>query len=282
MVKKLPTPQLIALDLDETLLNQDSRLSQGNRAALEAAVKQGVVIAAATGRAFETVPEEVLRFTGVRYAICSNGAAVYDLLTGETLTRYQLTPEAVAHVLTVAEGENLTYEAFVDGKAYAQRDYVDDPSGYMTDAATVQYVKASRCPVPDILSFIRLHPTELDSLALVVGSMAVKKRIMKKLAAVDGIYVTTSVPRLVEISDIQCGKHRALAFLADYLGIPQERVCAFGNADNDADMLLWAGTGIAVANSSPACLRAADVVTAHYLEDGVAQALKKCFGICAE
>lgn len=72
MVKKLPTPQLIALDLDETLLNQDSRLSQGNRAALEAAVKQGVVIAAATGRAFETVPEEVLGFTGVRYAICSN------------------------------------------------------------------------------------------------------------------------------------------------------------------------------------------------------------------
>ena len=91
-----------------------------------------------------------------------------------------------------------------------------------------------------------------------------------------------SMPRLVEISDIQCGKHRALAFLADYLGIPQEKVCAFGNADNDADMLLWAGTGIAVANSSPACLRAADVVTAHYLEDGVAQALKKCFGICAE
>ena len=196
MVKKLPTPQLIALDLDETLLNQDSRLSQGNRAALAAAVKQGVVIAAATGRAFETVPEEVLGFTGVRYAICSNGAAVYDLLTGETLTRYQLTPEAVAHVLTVAEGENLTYEAFVDGKAYAQRDYVDDPARYMTDAATVQYVKASRCPVPDILSFIRLHPTELDSLALVVGSMAVKKRIMKKLAAVDGIYVTTSVPRI--------------------------------------------------------------------------------------
>lgn len=124
-MKKLPTPQLMALDLDETLLNQDSRLSQGNRAALAAAVKQGVVIAAATGRAFETVPEEVLGFTGVRYAICSNGAAVYDLLTGETLTRYQLTPEAVAHVLTLAEGENLTYEAFVDGKAYAQRDYVD-------------------------------------------------------------------------------------------------------------------------------------------------------------
>ena len=48
-MKKLPTPQLMALDLDETLLNQDSRLSQGNRAALEAAVKQGVVIAAATG-----------------------------------------------------------------------------------------------------------------------------------------------------------------------------------------------------------------------------------------
>lgn len=279
MVRTFPMPRLVALDLDETLLDQDSRLSPGNRSALEAAVKQGVAIAIATGRAFETVPEDILGFPGVRYAICSNGAGVYELSTGKALVRYQLNPAAVARVLSLAEGENLTYEAFINGRAYAQRDYVEDPSGYMTDAATVQYVQASRRPVPDILAFVRQHQAELDSLDLVAGDMTVKKSMMEKLAAVDGIYVTTSVPRLVEISDMSCGKHRALAFLADYLGIPRERVCAFGNADNDADMLLWAGTGIAVANSSPACLRAADVVTAHYLEDGVAQALKNCFGI---
>lgn len=281
MVRTFSMPRLVALDLDETLLDQNSKLSPGNRAALEAAVEQGAAIVIATGRAFETVPEDMLGFPGVRYAICSNGAGVYELSTGKALVRYQLKPAAVERVLSLAEGENLTYEAFIDGRAYAQRDYVENPARYMTDAATVQYVKASRRPVPDILAFVRQHGAELDSLALVAGNMTVKKSMMEKLAAVDGIYVTTSVPRLVEISDINCGKHRALAFLADYLGIPREKVCAFGNADNDAEMLSWAGTGIAVANSSPACLRAADVVTGHYLEDGVAQALKNCFGICA-
>ena len=70
-----------------------------------------------------------------------------------------------------------------------------------------------------------------------------------------------------------------LAFLTAHLGIPREAVCAFGNADNDADMLEWAGMGIAVANGSPACLAAADAVTGHYLEDGVAQAFDGLLGI---
>lgn len=273
MVTPMP-PRLIALDLDETTLNQQSRLSPGNRAALEAAVAAGIEIVIASGRSLDTLPEEMTHFPGIRYAICGNGAMVYDLSTHTVLVQHLLPPETAGQVLSLTQGTFLTYEAFVDGCAYAQYDYVNRPSTYLCGKNTADYVKATRRPVPDIQAFLRSHQDRLDSMDLIVGTLDVKAEMMQRLRSLSGIYITSSVPHLIEISNEACGKHRGLAFLAEHLEIPQNAVCAFGNADNDADMLTWAGLGIAVANGSPACRAAADVITAGYLEDGVARAFE--------
>ena len=268
------TPKLIALDLDETTLNQQSRLSPGNRAALEAAIAAGIEIVIASGRSLDTLPEEMTHFPGIRYAICGNGAMVYDLAEHAVLAQHFLPPETAGQVLRLTQGAFLTYEGFVDGCAYAQEDYVNCPTDYLCGENSAAYIQATRRPVPDIAAFLLEHKTRLDSLDIVVGNLQVKEAMMQRLKALSGIYITSSVPHLIEISNEACGKHRGLAFLAEHLGIPQSAVCAFGNADNDADMLAWAGLGIAVANGSPACRAAADVITADYLEDGVAQAFE--------
>ena len=88
---------------------------------------------------------------------------------------------------------------------------------------------------------------------------------------VTGIYLTSSVPTLLEIADEKAGKAAALAFLADYLQIPQEAIVAFGNAENDIDMICWAGIGVAVENSPEEVRRAADEITSTNDEDGVAR-----------
>lgn len=266
------TPKLIALDLDETTLNQQSCLSPGNRAALEAAVSAGIEIVIASGRSLDTLPEEMTHFPGIRYAICGNGAMVYDLAAHAVLAQHFLPPETAEQVLRLSKGAFLTYEGFVDGCAYAQTDYIRDPAVYLCGTTTAAYVQATRRPVADIQDFLLAHHAHLDSLDLIVGNLRVKEDMLERLRALPGVYITSSVPHLIEISNEACGKHRGLAFLAAHLGSPQSAVCAFGNADNDADMLRWAGLGVAVANGSPACLAAADAVTGHYLEDGVAQA----------
>lgn len=273
------TPKLIALDLDETTLDSHSRLSPGNRAALDAAIAAGIQIVIASGRSLDTLPEEMTHFPGIRYAICGNGAMVYDLAAHAVLAQHFLPPETARQILQRSEGVFLTYEAFVDGCAYAQEDYVNCPSAYLCGKTTADYVKATRRPVPDIKAFLISHQDRLDSLDLVVGNLQVKAEMMQRLASLSGVYITSSVPHLIEISNEVCGKHRGLAFLAAHLGISREDVCAFGNADNDADMLAWAGLGIAVANGSPACLSAADAVTGSYWEDGVAQAFDRLLGI---
>ena len=75
----------IALDLDRTTLNEHARLSEGNRAALEYAISKGVHIVIASGRGFDSLPEDVLSVPGIEYAITSNGASVYHIPSGKRL-----------------------------------------------------------------------------------------------------------------------------------------------------------------------------------------------------
>lgn len=274
-----PKPKLIALDLDETLLDSRSMLPSRNRAALLRAAEAGIHIVVASGRSYDSLPAEMLELPGVQYAISSNGAAVCEAKTGKVLRQRTLPRAAVHEILRRSKDAFLTYEAFVQGKPYAQKDYILAPQRYMADDQTVRYVRSTRYPVENIVEFILEHDSELDCLDLVVGSMSVKEQMMEAMASIPDVYLTTSVPRLVELSHRDCGKHRGLQFLSELLDIAPSQVVAFGNADNDADMLRWAGCGIAVANGSPRCLEAADLVTDHYLSEGVASALERWFGI---
>lgn len=270
----------IALDLDLTTLDREGRLSAGNRAALEAALAQGIHIVIASGRAFGSLPEELLEIPGITYAITSNGSAVYHIPTKKRLIGYTLESRSVQEILTRTAGLPLTYEAFLDGAAYADAGYVRDPVSYGAAPRAIRYIQSTRHPEADIRRFILDHREQLDSLDLITGDPVFKTRTMEMLRKnVPDIYVTSSVPQLIEVSHRNAGKHSGVKFVASLLGLSLEQVAAFGDGDNDAEMLACVGCGIAVENATPACRAAARYVTAHHDADGVAQGIRKLLGI---
>ena len=111
----------IALDLDGTTLDQDGRLPEANRKAMEDAITQGIEIVIASGRAYDTLPQEVLSIKGIGWAITSNGAAVYRVPEGEAAFRSTLPPEVAEELLACTAKENINYETFVGGNAYTDR-----------------------------------------------------------------------------------------------------------------------------------------------------------------
>lgn len=263
----------IALDLDRTTLNEHARLSKGNKKALEYAISKGVHIVIASGRGFASLPEDVTSIPGIEYAITSNGASVYHIPTGKRLMSYTLREESVREILRLTSSMHVAYEAFIDGTAYAQADYVENPALYGAANAT-QYIQSTRLPVPDFQFFLLEHSHELESVDLVVSSEAQKTELWKLLQSnIPDIYVTSSVHQLLELSHRDAGKHSGVRFVAELLGLIPEQIAAFGDGDNDADMLAYVGYGIAVQNASPACLAAADFVTAHHRDDGVAHGI---------
>lgn len=289
--------KMIALDLDRTTLNRNGRLSDENRKVLTELLNRGIHVIPASGRSLTSFPQEILTLPGLKYVITSNGAAVYrlpeqenrksgeDSVTNQTeapvcLQKFLLDPLTVRRVMELTATEDVTYEAFVDGQAYADPAYIADPTAFGAVKEATAYIQSTRVPVADIREFIREHEDRLDSVDVIVGDRKKKEELMQLLREqCPGIYLTTSVEQLIEISDIRAGKHSAVKFLQELLKISPEETAAFGDADNDVEMLREAGMGIAVQNASQACMAAADAVTRSCEDDGVAYGIRKILGL---
>lgn len=261
----------IALDLDRTTLNASGRLSDGNYNALCHAIENGVHIVIASGRSFDTLPKDVLAVPGIEYAITSNGAAIYHIPTSTCLHEYKMTPASVECIIQIAKQHETALEVFIDGKAYALKAYVEDPVSYGTTPQAIPYIQSTRIPIDDIISFIQEHIDHIDSMDIVVSSEQQKQLIWNELQYnCDEIYITSSVSQLIEISHKDAGKHSGLRFIREYLNLKPEETAAFGDGDNDIDLLKEAGIGIAMENASSKCKDAATFITKHHDKDGVA------------
>ena len=272
--------KLIALDLDRTTLKSDGHLSEANRQAIEYAISKGIHVCIASGRAFDTLPLDVVSIPGIEYAITSNGAAVYEIKDKKCLNSYVLKKSSVENIIKNTIEYPVTYEAFIRGKAYASKEYMDDPVKFGATPKAIEYVRSTRTLKDDIVGFIYEHSHELDSIDIVLNDDELKQRIIEDLYSRDtDVYITSSVKQLIEISYKDAGKKSGVKFLADRLCIDRKNIAAFGDADNDCDMIEFAGAGIAMGNACDALKKAADYVTLSNDEDGLAYAVNNILKI---
>ena len=275
----------IALDMDRTALRSDGKLSENTTAAIQSLIQKGIHVVIASGRSYYSLPADIMAIPGIEYAITGNGAAVYRMTDpdntvkyrrGNCIKRFLLEPGAVRHILDiVAQEPDLTFEAFVDGHAYADREYIENPVKFGASPQAVEYVKRTRQHIDGIKSFIMDHIHELDSIDIIVRDEFHKKKLHEMITAEEKrVYVTSSVKQLLEISDCHAGKHSGLSYVLDCLGLQPEQSAAFGDADNDIDMIRFAGAGIAMENASESLKAQADFITKTNDEDGVVCALK--------
>ena len=78
---------------------------------------------------------------------------------------------------------------------------------------------------------------------------------------------------MLEIGNQDAGKGKTLLHLLALLDISPQETAAFGDADNDSDMLAAVKYGVAMANGTELCKRSAAIHTCSNNEDGVAKAI---------
>ncbi|MCI6005823.1 MAG: Cof-type HAD-IIB family hydrolase [Blautia sp.] len=78
-----------------------------------------------------------------------------------------------------------------------------------------------------------------------------------------------------EISPLNVNKTSGIRSVLEHSSYSREDVIAIGDSDNDADMLEFAATGVAMGNATENARRAADWQTAPLLEDGILKAFRK-------
>lgn len=263
--------RLIATDLDGTLLRPDLSVSPRTRRALDAARRAGIEVVPVTARQPRGVRRisEAAGFTG--WALCGNGAHGVHLTTGEVLFEAHLaadTQRAVAEALSARIPGVLFVSVRQGGEVFvAQRGYAEiahfedhkrapnDMGGYSLDAVVGQ----------PSLKFIVRHP------------QMTPRELLPHIRALNlpGFAITHSGAPFLEVLAEGVNKAWGLARLCGELGIAREDVLAFGDAPNDAEMLAWAGRGVAMANADAEAREAADELTLSNDEDGVAVVIER-------
>lgn len=270
----------IAVDLDGTLLTNMSEISDYTFRILQKMHEQNIEIIVATGRAFCALPDILLKLPFVRYVVTSNGSAIYDIQNDRCIKRTTLHGRCVSELLSCLAYENIVFEAFVDGIAYAEKKYVSDPIRYGATLKGARYVQKTRKPIDNMVRFINQHIDELDSIDVVVRNEDYKVQLMHQMKRqLSDVYITSSVKQLIEVSDLHATKVEAVAFVCEMLGFSMDKIVAFGDADNDIEMIQRAGKGIAMGNASEHVKNMADVITFSNEEDGVAKMCEKIFEI---
>ena len=273
--------KLIALDLDGTVLNSKGKLSEETKEGLMTVMDNGVNVCIASGRAFDSLPEEVLEVPGIKYAITSNGAAIYKTKNKELIKAYKLLADSVDLILSMSKKyKRITFECFINGTAYADKAYINDPLIVGDNVRSVEYIRKTRHQVDNIVEFISNNKENLDCMNIIVVDQDIKKDIIEEISSkTSDVYITSASPVMLEFSYKDCGKAAGLRFLSDYLGIDRDLIVAFGDADNDIDMIKFAGAGIALSNACQALKDEADYITLSNDEDGVLYALKNILEI---
>lgn len=265
-----------AFDLDGTLLDGQSRLSPRTKAALDALHQAGIQVIVASGRPFSTIPQEVMALPAVRYVATGNGVRIYDKVLGRDVYQCSLKPGTLEKTLQVAHYYPVGYEFFIQGKAFADRAYLADPAAFGADAMSNRYLTTTRAPFDDVWMFCQIHRGNIDSMGMSLKDPSLKAQLWQRLESeIEGIYVTSSVPRLLEVADAGAGKGSAVAVILERLNLDPSGLVAFGDADNDLGMLELAGCGVAMANGDEHLKAAADWIAPRHDEDGVAQILEK-------
>lgn len=265
----------VVLDLDGTTLRSNGTLSERNKQAIVNAMEQGIHVIVASGRSYTALPDEVMNLQGIEYAIASNGANGYEVASGKRLFSHVIAEETVCQMLKELKEMDAVIELFIDGVPYADEAYVADPVRFGATKRAVPYVQRTRKPVEDIYAFAWENRMRLDSLDVIVSSLELQKQVRAKMEAIGNLYITSSVPSLVEMSNPLGGKAQGMQYFVEKLGLAREEIAAFGNAENDLDMMLYAGYGIAVANTPEEIRAQVPYVTLSNDEDGVAAWLEE-------
>ena len=234
-------------------------------AALQAARAAGIHVVIATGRMFRSVLPYA-RAAGIQAPlVCYQGAAVVDPATSEWLLHEPIPLAAAREAIGAVQDEGFALNCYVDDDLY-----VAEITEHARAYADFQSIPLHE--VGDLVCWIRRPPTKLVIVDDPDRLDALRPRLEERFG--ERLFIAKSLPHFLELASPAISKGTGLAFVAERLGFAAEGTVAFGDGENDLELLGWAGFGVAVANADEALKARADWICPGADEEGVAQVLE--------
>jgi len=268
--------RLVVADVDGTLVDPDSQLSEETIRTVKKLKECGVKFALGTGRSNNMIEALVKLMGGDLCSITNNGSLVYDhgkdeIIYIKTLTRIQ--SEAILSEILNNGWDFICYSRthmyYSHRDAFIERKLKQVTQGCFELSDFPDFIHK------EITSFDEVDdPDELLKIAVRNDQKADMKKIAEIAASV-GAELKNSGEKFEAIFPKGISKQSGVQKLQEYLGISKEETAAIGDFDNDLPLFAQAGCKVAMGNASDTLKKEADLITDSNKEDGVAHFLKK-------
>jgi Cof subfamily protein (haloacid dehalogenase superfamily) len=257
--------KMLVIDMDDTLLTDDHKISEENKEMLLKAQEKGVYVILASGRPTPAMTAYAKELQMDSYMISYNGAVVTDLKEDKILFEQTLTQEQIHELYEYSLKSKTHIITYLDGKVVSE--------------TSSEYIDIE-------LSITGLVHNKVLDFKAAVQSSAVKcilleehsylKEVEKDLKkAMPHLSVSMSKPFFLEVAQNGIDKGASIKLLAEKLNILQSEIIAVGNAGNDLTMIEYAGLGVWVDNVDPELRHKADVIVASNNNHGVAEVVRR-------
>ena len=271
MNKSLKYP-LVFSDYDDTITLTDGSITPRTLSAIKAYRNAGGVFVLCTGRSYPSARKLIPKVYGESDPqvpiICYQGGLVAGE-DGKIFDRITANRDELIKLTAELEKRGIICQTYSGDKMFCSR---------MTAEAR-NYAIITDCEftvVCDLPEFMRSYDGEFDKL-LIIADPSDVQRYYKEYSASQNyphLKFTFSRPNYLEAIPIESGKDKAILKLCDYYGVKIADVVAFGDSNNDVDMLKAVGLGVAVGNAREECKACADLIAPPNTQDGLAIVLE--------
>lgn len=243
--------KMAVIDLDDTLLAPDKEISQSNLDALRALRKNKFEIIIASGRHHRNILSYENRIGRQGWVISSNGAVVRHAQTSAMLHELTLTPAQALDVYSYATERNLALIAYHRDGAFAEQE----------SEWTQRYARNAGWQ-PQLRDLSVLARTGIQKL-LLIHSPPIIDAIQPEAQELFGseMYVVRTENDILEVAAPATNKALGARAVATRLGIESQDVIAFGDGNNDVELLSWAGVSVAMDHGRESARRAAKLIS---------------------
>ncbi len=285
--------KMIAIDLDGTLLNSYSEVTQKNINALKYAKSKGIEVVLASGRIANSVANIANEIETNNYFISGNGSMLYDMQNNKILYENYINKEKMLELIKLCENNSIYYNIYTEDTVIAKSiNY--NVLFYNYENSKKSQERKTKLIIPNnVYSYVQesniekfLKMTICDENKIIFSGIA---KMMKKIEGIDVLDVSHMSRKIIksgtetveigyyytEITKKNVDKWYAIEELMRLKGIKKEEVITIGDNLNDKIMIENAGLGIAMGHSNPDVKSVADFITKDNNENGVALAIEK-------
>lgn len=265
--------QLIALDMDGTLLNSQFKITKGCQEAIKEASDLHKIVTISTGRSLTEMRPYLDDLKDVRYLILESGAVVYDLKEAKILYQKTFQPSDIYKIHQAYLKQDMMIHIFMNGYSYATKEHMYQMDKYQMGKYQETFVH-NNSGIENVDEFLKTHLYEIEKVNLYHQSPQLREESITFLKDLDVTKACVEVSSL-ELSPKGVHKGVGLVHLCEKLQIPINQTIAVGDSHNDKDIMEIAGLAVAMNNAIEDIKAIADEVVADCDHDGVKEAIEK-------